>query len=88
VVVEEVETKAFLDRDVRSFGVCSTTLRDWRAGCLHALTVMELCSLTLPTSYLRMEWVKNRNWSILLFVTIESLTNSFVKHRNSKNYTL
>jgi hypothetical protein len=47
---ERGATKAFLDRNIRAFAVCSATLRDWKASRLHAPTVMEVCSLRFRAS--------------------------------------
>jgi hypothetical protein len=43
-------TKAFLDRNIREFAVCSATLTDWNASRLHAPIVMEVCSLRFRAS--------------------------------------
>jgi hypothetical protein len=47
---ERKETKAIVDRNIRASAVCSATLRDWKTSCIHAPTVMEVCSLRFRAS--------------------------------------
>jgi hypothetical protein len=40
---ERGETKAFLYRNIRTFAVCSTTLKDCKASHIHAPSFMDMC---------------------------------------------